>query len=84
MEGHKLTVDERIHKTGPDTLQIETTVSDPVVFTKPWVYLNTFKRNPKKTLSDINYCVHAFDREVNKDGVEGFDLTPPPDPRDAK
>jgi hypothetical protein len=82
--GHYLTVDERFTKTGPDTLQVVTTVSDPVVFTKPWTYTINFKRNPKTSVNDTNYCVHAFDREVNKDGVEGFDLTPPPDPRDVK
>ena len=29
-------VDEKMRRTGPDTMEILTTVMDPVVFTKPW------------------------------------------------
>ena len=78
-----MTTEERIYKTGPDTLQIQTTVMDPVVFTKPWVYVINYKRNSKRAFRDASYCVHAFDHEINNAGVEGFDLTPPPDPRAA-
>lgn len=82
--GHKLQVTERIHKTGPDALQIDTVVTDPVVFATPWTYTFTYKRNPKQVLTEQNYCVAALDREVGKDGRETFDLTPPPDPREGK
>jgi len=84
VQGHYMTTVERFTLTGPDTLRIVTTVNDPVVFTHPWVYTLNFKRTFKKTVSDMGYCVHALDREVGQDGVEGFDLTPPPDPRDQK
>ncbi len=84
VQGHKLTVTERFHKTGPDTLQIDTVVTDPVVFTTPWTYTFTYKRNRKQTLTEQNYCVAALDREVDKNGKEIFDLTPPPDPREGK
>ena len=80
VKGHKLKVNERIRKTGPDTLEIVTTVMDPVVFTKPWVYTTNFKRTVGKGLDELAYCVAALDREVDKTGKEGFDLTPPPDP----
>ena len=76
--GHKLTVKERIRKTGPDTLEIDTTVTDPVVFTQPWVYTLHFQRNTTRTFDETSYCIAALDRSVNKDGKEGFDLTPPP------
>ncbi len=72
-----MTVTERFHKTGPDLLQIDTTVNDPVVFTTPWKYTTTFRRNLKHQITEQNYCVGALDREVDKNGKEIFDLTPP-------
>ena len=74
---------ERIHKTGPDALQIDTVVTDPAVFKTPWTYSFTYKRT-HQVLTEQNYCTAALDREVDKDGKEIFDLTPPPDPRDAQ
>jgi hypothetical protein len=36
-------------------------------------------------LNEQNYCVAALDREVDKNGKEIFDLTPPPpDPREKR
>jgi hypothetical protein len=84
VQGHKLHVVERMHKTGPDALQIDTVVYDPAVFKTPWTYTFTYKRSHKQTLTEQNYCVGALDREVDKNGKETFDLTPPPDPRDDK
>jgi hypothetical protein len=84
VQGHKSHVIERIHKTGPDALQIDTQVIDPVVFKTPWTYTFTYRRTTKQTLTEQNYCVAALDREVDKNGKEIFDLTPPPDPREAK
>ena len=37
-----------------------------------------------QVLTEQNYCTAALDREVDKDGNQIFDLTPPPDPRDRK
>ena len=84
VEGYKMTVVERVHKTGPDTLQIDTVVTDPVVFKTPWTYTFTYRRNDAQVLTEQNYCTAALDREVDKDGNQIFDLTPPPDPRDRK
>ena len=81
VQGHKLHVLERVHKTGPDALQIDTVVEDPVVFKTPWTYSFTYKRSKTQTLTEQNYCTAALDREVDKNGVEIFNLTPPPDPR---
>jgi hypothetical protein len=84
VEGHAMKVVERMHKIGPDALQIDTVVTDPVVFKTPWAYTFTYKRNPKQVLTEQNYCTAALDREVDKNGNQIFDLTPPPDPRDRK
>ena len=78
VQGHKLQVTERFHKTGPDALQVDTVVTDPVVFSTPWTYTFTYKRNPRQVLTEQNYCIAALDREVDKNGKEIFDLTPPP------
>ena len=80
VKGHKMTVSERFRKTGPDTMEVVMTVTDPVVFTKPWVFTSNYKRDVTKTLAETNYCVAALDREVDKNGKEIFNLTPPPDP----
>lgn len=77
VKGHKLTVTERIHKTGPDALQIDTVVTDPAVFKTPWTYSFTYKRSKTQVLNEQNYCTAALDREVDKNGVEIFNLTPP-------
>ena len=78
--GPHMTITERFHKVGADVLEVVTTVKDPEVFTTPWVYTTRYKRSFERTLGEQNYCVAAFDREVDEKGNEGFDLTPPPDP----
>ena len=83
VKGHKMAINERIRKTGPDTMEIVMTVKDPVVFTRPWVFTSNYKRDPKRTIQETNYCVAALDREVDKTGKEIFNLTPPPDPLEA-
>ena len=80
VKGRHLHVIERMHKTGPDALQIDTVVEDPAVFTKPWTYTFTYKRSKTQVLNEQNYCTAALDREVDKNGVEIFNLTPPPLP----
>jgi len=84
VKGHRLHVVERMHKTGPDALQIDTVVEDPVVFKTPWTYSFTYRRSKTQVLNEQNYCTAALDREVDKNGVEIFNLTPPPLPDDAK
>jgi hypothetical protein len=77
VQGHYMTVDEKFTKIGPDLLQVETVVNDPVVFTTPWTYATVYKRDLTKTMTENNYCVAALDRQVDKSGKEVFDLTPP-------
>jgi hypothetical protein len=77
IKGQHLHVVERMHKTGPDALQIDFVVEDPAVFTKPWTYTFTYKRSKTQVMNEQNYCTAALDREVDKDGKEIFNLTPP-------
>jgi hypothetical protein len=43
----KLHLTERMHKTGPDRLQIDVVAEDPVAFTKPWTFAVTYRRAPR-------------------------------------
>lgn len=64
-------VEERIHLTAPDTLQIDTTVTDPEIFEQPYRYVRIFQRVPGDFDSG---CA-----ENNEDDSSGaLDLTPPP------
>jgi len=81
VQGNSMTVTERFRKVEPDVLEVATTVNDPVVFTTPWVYTTRYKRTTARTITENNYCVAALDRQVDKNGNEIFDLTPPNVPR---
>jgi len=71
---------ERMTLLAPDTLQIDTIVTDPVALIKPWRYQMTFTRDTKGGLIDSIYCIAAYDRDVDPTtGKQGFDLTPPPE-----
>jgi streptogramin lyase len=47
------TVVERFTPTGADRIQYEATVSDPVVFTRPWTIAMPLRRNPKGELLEV-------------------------------
>ena len=66
--------------TLPGVLQVDTVVTDPEVFSRPWAFTKTYKLNPARTLTEGNYCVAALDRSFNLEGIETMDLTPPPAP----
>ena len=48
----QLTVVERLRRTGPSTLTLEITVTDPVVFTKPWNIRHTFELRPGERIRE--------------------------------
>lgn len=73
-------IEERIWRSAPDQLQIDTIVTDPIALAKPWRYHMSFSRDTKMGLQDSIYCIAAYDRSVNpQTGEQGFDLTPPPE-----
>jgi streptogramin lyase len=47
------TVVERFTPTSADRIQYEATVSDPVVFTRPWTIAMPLRRNPKGELLEV-------------------------------
>ena len=52
----QLQVTERLRRTGPETIQYEATLTDPVVFTKPWTVRNTFVLRPDERLREYE-CI---------------------------
>lgn len=76
IRAHRMHVIERMRLTGPDTLEVVTTVEDPVALIKPWTYTRTYSRKHGAMLEA--YCVPALDRAYDPvTGKQGFDLTPP-------
>jgi hypothetical protein len=52
----QLQVTERLRRTGPETIQYEATLTDPVVFTKPWTIRSTFVLRPQERLREYE-CI---------------------------
>ena len=63
---------ERIFLKDKDHLQIDSTLTDPAIFTKPYVYTRVYERS--KLEMDEPQCGYA-----NHDTGESVDLTPPPE-----
>jgi hypothetical protein len=64
-------VQERIFRNQAGTMQIDTLVTNPRVFTEPWKYTRTFDYN--KIMEE------ALCMENNRDANTSIDLTPPVD-----
>ena len=66
--GHsdQLKIEERIHLSGPDALQIQTTITDPVVLAKPWVTTTNYVRHRDWDIKEYE-CT-----ENNHDGADEF------------
>jgi hypothetical protein len=75
--GKGIHVVERIHLKDPNMLQVDSVVEAPEVFTEPFHVTKLYKRHS-------DYTMHEFDcdennRDVNAQGHQQFDLTPPTD-----
>ena len=46
---------ERLHRTGPDTLENDVTIDDPKTFTRPYTMVSTYKFIPGEKLNEF-YC----------------------------
>lgn len=65
---------ERMSRSGATTFKIETTVTDPEIFTKPYVYTNVYETVDVE-MPDADNCP-VYTRENG----ESVDLTPPTSP----
>ncbi len=73
----QLHLTERMRLTAPDTLQIQTTIDDPVLFAKPWVGVKTYlrKRDP---LFEVKEYVCSNNREpLDAEGKQTFQFKAP-------
>jgi hypothetical protein len=68
---------ERIRMVGPDRLESEMTVTDPVTLAAPWVFKLSYKRAP-----DMDRMFHMpFNNDRSTPGADGlFTIAPPAAP----
>jgi hypothetical protein len=62
---------ERVHKTGPDALEIVTTVEDPKVLTAPWTTTSRFARHRDWRIEEYA-CEQNNHDSVDEEGRPGF------------
>lgn len=72
----KMRITERFRLTGPDTMSIETTVSDPEVLAKPWTTTRTLARHRDWTIREY-ICEENNRNFLDGQGKAGVKLTPP-------
>ena len=77
----KMHIVERMRLTDPDTLAIETTITDPEALAAPYTTTRTFKRHRDWTISEY-VCEQNNRNLVDDNGHAGIVLAPPP--ADAK
>jgi hypothetical protein len=68
---------EKIFRKDRDTLQIDTVITDPEIFTKPYVYTRLYKHSTVGPFEYYPCAEDSRDKIVNGDQT-GVDLTPPP------
>jgi hypothetical protein len=61
----QLHITERISRTDANTITVEATLNDPVMFTGPWTVTRHFKKSPKKWESVPGYYC-PYDAELPK------------------
>ena len=73
--GHsdKMRIEERFRLTGPDTLEIQTTVSDPIALTKPFTSSKTLARHRDWDIAEY-ICEQNNRNNVTDDGKAGINL----------
>jgi hypothetical protein len=67
---------ERIRKTGPNALEIATTVEDPAVLRQPWTTVSHFTRHRDWTIQEY-VCEQNNHDSVDEEGHPGFRIDAP-------
>jgi hypothetical protein len=73
----KMKLIERFRLLDPDTMQIKTTIIDPVVFTRPYTTSWILKRHPTWTIDEY-ICEQNNRNSVTVSGKAEVDTIPPP------
>lgn len=74
--GDKMRIAERFRLSGPDTMTIETTVTDPDALTAPWTTMRTLARHRDWTIREY-ICEENNRNYVDAQGKAGVDLDNP-------
>ena len=74
--GDTMKIVERFRLVDPDTMSIETTISDPAVLTMPYTTTASLRRHRNWTISEY-VCEENNRNSVDQSGKAGIDLTPP-------
>src|SRR5215813_6097240 len=72
----KMKITERFRLTDPDTMAMETTITDPVVLTEPYTNNGILKRHRNWTISEY-ICEENNRNSVDQSGKAGINLTLP-------
>lgn len=75
----KMKILERFHLVDPNTMNIETTITDPVALTEPYTTNRILKRHRDWTIDEY-ICEEDNQNYVDSNGKAGIRLTPPPEP----
>ena len=79
----KMRIEERFRLTGPDTMAVQTTVTDPDALTEPWVTTRNLARHRNWTLREY-ICEENNRNYVDDQGKAGIKLDEPPSPSKNK
>jgi hypothetical protein len=74
--GDKMKIVERFRLTDPDTMSIETTISDPDALTMPYTTTASLRRHRDWTISEY-VCEENNRNSVDQSGKAGIDVTLP-------
>jgi hypothetical protein len=74
--GDKMRIVERFRLTDPDTMSIETTISDPDALTMPYTTTASLRRHRDWTISEY-VCEENNRNSVDQSGKAGIDVTLP-------
>jgi len=74
--GEKMKIVERFRLSDPDTMSIETTISDPAVLTMPYTTTASLRRHRNWTISEY-VCEENNRNSVDSSGKAGIDVTLP-------
>jgi hypothetical protein len=75
----KMKILERFHLVDPNTMNIETTITDPVALTEPYTTNRILRRHRDWTIEEY-ICEEDNQNYVDSGGKAGIHLTPPPEP----
>lgn len=74
---NKMKIVERLRLTGPDTMEVQTTVTDPEALTEPWVTNRALARHRNWTIREY-ICEENNRNYVDDQGKAGIKLDEPP------